>query len=197
MGNVVLDVAISLDGFSAGPNDDLERIHAWMGWGSDATDRNAQVVEEFFKTTGAVVMGKRTWDGVDGPNGWGPNGWAGLDGAPLPMQVFVVTHESREAATKGKTTFTFVTKGLESALEQAKAAAGDRNVYLMGAKIAQQCLKAGTLDEIVLHLVPVLLTGGIRLFDQLGTQPIELERTEVIEVPGVTHLRFRVVRKGI
>lgn len=197
MVKVVLDVAMSLDGFSAGPNDDLERIHAWMGWSGDAADRNAQVVEEFFKTTGAVVMGKRTWDGVDGPNGWGPNGWAGLDGAPLPMQVFVLTHESRETATKGKTTFTFVTNGLESALEQAKATAGDRNVYLMGANIAQQCLKAGYLDEIVLHLVPVLLTEGIRLFDQLGTQPIELERTEEIEAPGVTHLRFRVVRKGI
>jgi dihydrofolate reductase len=112
------------------------------------------------------------------------------------MQVFVVTHESRDAAIKGKTTFTFVTQGLESALEQARAVAGDKNVYLMGANIAQQCLKAETLDEIVLHLVPVLVTEGIRLFDQLGTQPIELERTGVIEAPGVTHLRFRVFRKG-
>ena len=96
--------------------------------------------------------------------------------------------------TKGATTFTFVTEGIESAVTQAKATAGDKNVGVMGANTAQQCLQAGLLDEIKIHLVPVLLGEGIRLFEHIGTEHIELESTRVIESPGVTHLWFRVVK---
>jgi dihydrofolate reductase len=111
------------------------------------------------------------------------------------LPVFVLTHDAREPVTKGKTTFTFLAEGIESALKQAKAAAGDKDVCLMGANIAQQCIKAGLIDEIEIHLVPVLLGEGIRLFEHLDTEQIELQRTRVIEAPGVTHLRFRVVKE--
>jgi dihydrofolate reductase len=112
------------------------------------------------------------------------------------MPVFVVTHEARETVTKeGGTTFTFVTDGIESALKQAQAAAGDNDVSVAGgANIVQQYLRAGLLDEVQIHLVPVLLGEGHRLFDHLGAEHIEWERTRVIESPGVTHLRFRVVK---
>jgi dihydrofolate reductase len=113
---------------------------------------------------------------------------AGPGGTPLSLPVFVVTHEGRAAVTKGKTTFNFVTEGIESALKQAKAAAGDRDVVLQGANIVQQYLVAGVVDEIMIHLVPVLLGTGIRLFEHLGVKPIELENIDVIDTPGVTHL---------
>ena len=98
------------------------------------------------------------------------------------------------AVTKGKTTFNFVTEGIERALKQAKAAAGDRDVVLQGANIVQQYLVAGVVDEIRIHLVPVLLGTGIRLFEHLGVKPIELKSIDVIDTPGVTHLQYRVVK---
>jgi dihydrofolate reductase len=108
----------------------------------------------------------------------------------------VLTHTERELLAKdGGTTFTFVTDGVESAVEQAKAAAGDKDVGIGGgASVAQQCLRAGLLDELQIHVAPLLLGGGVRLFDDLGSEQIELEPTRVIESPGVTHLRYRVVR---
>ena len=132
------------------------------------------------------MAGGRRYDLVDG--------WGGRH----PIQrvpVFVISHDIPEELPKGATPFTFVTNGIESALTQAKAAAGDKNVYVVGgANIAQQCIKAGLLDEIQLHLVPVLLGDSIRLFDHLSTEPIELESTRVIQGAGVTHLTFRVVK---
>ena len=193
MGKVVLDVSVSLDGFIAGPDGDLERVHAWMFAEADPAGINRGLVEEFFETTGASVMGRGMWDAVDAPDGWGPNGWTHLDGAVLPLPVFVLTHERREAVTRGKTTFTFVADDIESVLERAKAAAGERDVVLQGANVARQYLEAGLLEEIQLHLVPVLLGDGVRLFERSETGHVELERTEVLEAPGVTHLRFRVV----
>ena len=193
MGKVILDITMSLDCFIAGPNDDVERLHEWIF--RDALTRpvvrggttygSNEVLEESFKTTGAVVMGRRTFD--IGEGSWGDN-------PPFQVPCFVLSHDAREEAAKGATTFTFVTNGIESALTQAKAAAGDKHVGVMGANTAQQCIKAGLLDEIHIHLVPVLLGEGIRLFDHLGTEHIELESTRVIESPGVTHLRFRVVK---
>ncbi|SRR6266566_2028546 len=108
--------------------------------------------------------------------------------------LFVVSHDVPEKVAKGSTTFTFVTDGIESALKQAHSAAGDKHVGVGGANTAQQYLKAGLLDEIHIHLVPVLLGEGRRLFEHLGTKHIELENTRVIESPGVTHLKFRVVK---
>ena len=94
----------------------------------------------------------------------------------------------------GKSTYTFVTDGIESAVEQARAAAGGKDVSLMGAAAVQQALRAGLLDEIEIHLIPVLLAGGVRLLDHIGDDPVELERLEVVDAPGVTHLHYRVVR---
>ncbi|MBA3728828.1 MAG: dihydrofolate reductase family protein, partial [Actinobacteria bacterium] len=120
---------------------------------------------------------------------WGPN-------PPFHMPVFVMTHRARETVAKeGGTSFTFVTDGIEGALERAKAAAGDKGVSIAGgANTVQQFIKAGLLDEMQIHVVPVLLGDGVRLFDDLGSEQIELERTRVIESRDVVHLRFRVVK---
>ncbi len=180
MGKVIFDISMSLDGFITGPNDDVDRLHEWIWNGTtDALMQGGTVA-----TTGAIVSGRRTYDLV---NGWG--GSHPLHGVP----VFVVTHEVPEQAPEGATPFTFVTDGIESAITQARAAAGDKNVYVLGgANTAQECIKARVLDELRIHLVPVLLGDGIRLFDHLGATPIELESTGVIESPDVTHLMLRV-----
>lgn len=205
MARVTADMSMSLDGFITGPNDGVERplgeggerLHEWIyglaswrerhGLAGGESNRDAEVIDESFKNVGAVVMGRRMFDCGEGP--WGEN-------PPFHVPVFVVTHEAREPLTKaGGTTFTFVTDGVESALRQAKAAASDRDVSAAGgANVLQQLLKAGLLDEIQIHLVPVLLGDGRRLFDPLGTGHIELECTQVIASPGVTHLRYRVAK---
>jgi dihydrofolate reductase len=196
MGKILLDISMSLDGFIARPNEDAGPLHDWF-FNGETTSRynemfktsgkNTEVLDELFRTTGAIVAGKRTFDLTDG---WGGN--HPLHGVP----VFVLTHEVPEAVPKGETPFTFITDGIKSALKQAKAAAGDKNVVVMGgANIAQQYIIAGLLDEIQIHLVPVLLGVGIRLFEHLGPEQIELETTRVIEAPGVTHLRSRVLKE--
>ncbi|MGQ0811695.1 MAG: dihydrofolate reductase family protein, partial [Nitrospiraceae bacterium] len=151
------------------------------------TNRDAEVLEESFKNVGAIVMGRRMF--IQGEKYWGDN-------PPFHMPVFVVIHEAREKLVKeGSTMVTFVTDGIECTLQQARAAAGVKDVSVAGgANIVQQFLKAGLLDEIQIHLIPVLLGGGRRLFDHLGTEHIELERTRVIESPGVTHMKFHVAK---
>ncbi len=189
MGKAVLDVSMSLDGYITGPNDSREqplgeggtRLHEWV-----RTTTPELMQGGTSATTGSIVTGRRTYDLVDGFGGSHR-----IAGAP----VFVLTHDVPATVPQGATPFTFVTDGIESALKQAKAAAGEKQVYVMGsASIAQQCLQAGLLDEIQLHLVPMLLGGGIRLFDHIGTKPIQLESVKVIEATGVIHLRFRVVK---
>lgn len=198
MGMVGLDKSMSLDGFitgrNPGPDQPLgeggERIFAWM-----MSDRPERLSTEYTETlgdalaaTGAVIMGKRSFENIDSPEGWvAPNG------TPFAWPVFVLTHEQREPVTKGKTPFTFVNDGIESALAQAQAIAGEKNIGLMGGNVAQQFIKAGLVDEISIHLVPVFVGSGVRLFDHLGVNPIELECTSVVDAPGVTHLQFRVV----
>jgi len=189
-------MSISLDGFIAGPNDDLVRLHDWIFTGgtdrtggtsrSSAGDsKDAEVMNEMFRSTGAVILGRRTYD--IGEPFWGPN-------PPFRVPCYVLTHRGREMQIRGETTFTFVTEGVESALRQARVAARHRNVSLMGARVAQQFMKAELLDEIQLTLVPVLLREGIRLFENMGTKRVELERERVIESSGVTHIKFRVVK---
>jgi len=213
MPRLILDISMSLDGFIAGPNQTLEqplgeggeRLHEWAfrlaSWrkphglsGGETGTVDDVVVEESLGAQGAVVMGRRMFSGGEGPWEDDPNAdaWWG-DNPPFHVPVFVLTHHPRETVVKkGGTTFTFVTDGIESALEQARAAAGDKDVSLAGgAHVAQQYLKAGLLDELRIHLVPVLLGGGVRLFDQLGPDPTELQSTRVIESSGVTHLKFR------
>ncbi|CAA9560379.1 MAG: Dihydrofolate reductase [uncultured Truepera sp.] len=180
MGKVFLDMAVSLDGFVSGPNGEDGGLHDWYF----APSGNATLIlDELLHGVGAMVLGKRAFG--DQPDGFD---------TPYKVPHFVLSHAAKDTVERDGATFSFVTDGVESALEQAKAA-GDKDVCVAGgANVAQQCLKAGLLDEVQLHLVPVLFGGGLRLFDHLGGQRIELERTRVLESPGVTHLKFRVVK---
>jgi dihydrofolate reductase len=209
-----LDISMSLDGFVAGPNQTLAQplgegggqLHEWAFAAKSFRERHAltggetnadsDVVEETLARTGATVMGRRMFSGGEGRWEDDPKaeGWWG-DDSPFRHPVFILTHHPREPVTKqGGTTFTFVTDGIESALEQARAAAGDKDVAVGGgASAAQQYLNAGLLDELQIHVVPVFLGAGVRLFDNLATDRIRLERTRVIDSPTVTHLRYRVV----
>jgi len=192
---------MSLDGFVAGSGDGLElplgknghRLFDWYFKGDtpsayDASFKlsanDAKLFDEGVKTVGAIVAGRRTYDIS--------RGWGGSFFIPVPF--FVLTHKAPVEVPKGATSFTFVTDGIESALKQAKAAAGDKMVGLMGASVARQCIEIGRLDELHLHIVHVLLGDGVRLFDHLGTHLVELEGTSVIESSDVTHLSFNVVK---
>jgi dihydrofolate reductase len=190
MGKVYGEITMSLDGFITGPNvragnglgDNGERLHDWM---FDAkTDADVRIVDETYATTGAVVLGKGMFDVGFEP--WG-------DPPPFKMPVFVVTHEKREPLPmQGGTTYTFV-DGIAAALEQARAAAGDKHIGVWGgADLIRQYLKAGLVDEMRLHVVPMLLGGGIRLFEGLCTDGIELRKTSVIDTPAATHFRYQV-----
>jgi len=154
------------------------------------------VVEESLEATGAVVMGRRMFSGGEGPWEDDPNadGWWGEE-PPFHAPVFVLTHHAREPVImKGGTSFTFVTEGVEYALEQARAAAGDKDVFVGGgASAVQQYLQAGLLDELQVNVAPVLLGNGTRLFEGLGAEQA-LEITRVVEAPAVTYLRYRVVK---
>lgn len=184
MGKVILDMSMSLDGFIAGPNDEDGGLHNYFFSPSDAT---VGVIEEGFKTTGAIVMGRRSYDMGAEQDGFVDN--------PYKAAHFVLTHAVPEKMAKGAEAFTFVTDGIESLLKQAKAAAGDKNVVIGGgANTAQQFMKAGLIEEIQLHLVPVLLGHGIRLFEHIGPEQFELESAGVIAASDATHLRFRVIR---
>jgi dihydrofolate reductase len=205
MGIVTAHMSMSLDGYVAGPNagagnplgDGGVLIQQWMfdlasfreiqGLTGGQTNKDDEELRQRFAPTGAVVMGRRMFDEGEGP--WGDN-------PPFRMPVFVVTHQARERLVKeGGTTFTFVTDGIESALEQAKAAAGDKDVNIAGgADTVQQFIRAGLLDELEIHRAPLLFGEGIRLFDKIGPQHVELENMRVVASPKVTHLRFRVVK---
>jgi dihydrofolate reductase len=210
MGKVVLDISTSLDGFVAGPSPSLdeplgqngELLHEWViglaSWreshGLEGGEQNtvSDMVADGVASTGAVVMGRRMFSGGAGPWEDDPkaNGWWGEE-PPFRKPVFVLTHHEREPLTLGATTFTFVTDGIESAVEQARSAAGDKDVLVAGgAEAAQQVLRAGLLDEMQIHLAPVLLGGGTRLFH--GVADLELEGTGVLGSPAATHLRYRV-----
>jgi len=193
VGNVISEISMSLDGFITGPNvgigngmgDGGDRLHDWR---FDAkTEADAAILDEIYASNGAVVIGKRMFDVGFEP--WG-------DPPPFHMPVFIVTHEAREPLPmQGGTTYTFVTDGIEAALELARAAAGDKNVGIWGgADIIRQYLKAGLLDEMYIHLAPILLGGGIRLFEDFDPEGIELRKTNSVETPGATHLYFRVLK---
>jgi dihydrofolate reductase len=212
MGKVVLDISMSLDGFVAGPNPTLEqplgeggeKLHEWTvglaSWrerhGLEGGEVNAdsEMVAESLAANGAVVMGRRMFSGGEGPWEDDPNagGWWG-DTPPFRLPVFILTHHPREPVSKsGGTTFTFVAEGIEAAVERARAAAGERDVVVaVGASVAQQALSAGILDQMDIHLVPVLLGGGTRLLENMSPG-LQVERARVIDSPEVTHLRYRV-----
>ena len=195
MGTVRAHMSTSLDGFVTGPDVSAEqpmgvggeRLHEWLFAASDATD--IETAAEMFstRTTGAVVLGRRTFDVGEKP--WGKDG-------TFHMPCFVLTHRAAPTLVKGKTSFTFVTEGPERALALAQTAAGDKAVNVMGADTIQQFLRHGLIDEIHLNIVPVLLQTGTRLFEHLGPDRIELERTRaVLPASGVTHLTFRIPRR--
>lgn len=209
MAKVIVDLTVSLDGFIAGPNDGPDnplgdggiRLFDWYFQGDTpsrfyqaAAQRgvsvpefklsrlSAEVFDEAVQSGGAVVTGRRTYDIANGFGGNGP-----VPGVPL----FILTHHVPDEVPRGESPYTFVTDGLDSAIAQAKAVAGAKDVSLMGSQVPQQCLRAGLLDEIQLHVVPVLLGGGVRLFNDVPPTRLELLRT--VDAPGVTHLRYRVL----
>ena len=211
MGKVRFNISMSLDGYIAGPDQSVEdplgiggeQLHEWAlpleAWrrshGMEGGEVNAStpVLEEALATAGAIVMGRNMFGGGPGP--WDDDPWEGWwgDEPPFHMPVFVVTHHERAPLVKEGTTFTFVTEGVEAAVEQAKAAAGEKDVGISGgAQVAQQCLAAGLIDEMLISVVPLFLGGGERLFDNLGAPAPRLKQLGAIEAPGVTHLRYSV-----
>ena len=212
MGKVVVDISMSLDGFVAGPNPTLEEplgkkgeeLHEWVvrtnywrerhGLEGGEEDEDSEVIREAFSSVGASVMGRRMFSGGSGPWESDPRsmGWWG-DEPPFHTPVFVLTHHAREPKEmEGGTTFFFVTDGIEAAIEQARAAAGEGNVAIGGgANAIQQALAAGLVDELQVHVAPILLGGGTRLFGE-GADPIRLEATRVLASPRATHVKFDV-----
>jgi len=203
MGKVVFNMTVSLDGFVAGPNDNPEN---GLGDGGDAlfrwyfsgetefkisqgtpvlkvSSQSAKLIKEALDTYGAGVWGRRTFDIA---HAWG--------GHPPGRPCFIVTHTVPQEWVYDGSPFTFVMDGVESAIQQAKAAAGEKDVVICTASILQQALRSRLIDEIFIDVAPVLLGGGVRLFDNFGTEPIELECLYAIEAPGVSHLGFRVVK---
>ena len=194
MGKVITEFTISLDGFIAGPNDEVDRIFGWYSSGDTdfpvqsspmvfkLSRASADLLRESWGALGAIVTGRRDFDVSEA--------WGGVP--PLGVPIFIVTHNIPQEWAKKGSPFTFVTDGIESALAQARASAGDKDIGISGTQITQQFLKAGLIDEIRLHLVPVLLGAGIRLFDHLQNENIALEKILVVDAPDVTHLRYRV-----
>ncbi|WP_020580062.1 dihydrofolate reductase family protein [Actinopolymorpha alba] len=198
MSKIVLYMSMSVDGFITGPDDGMahglgvngERLHDWLRPGGvdpgshrPADETNATVFDEAM-ATGAVITGRRTFDHA--------GGWAGdhHDGVP----IFVLTHAAPDEPAPGSARY--VTDGIDSCVAQAKAAAGGRDIMMHGASTAQACLRAGLLDELELHLVPVLLGQGRRLFEDLPPDHVELELVRSLDGPGVLHLRYRVRTEG-
>ena len=186
MGKVIFGLSMSLDGFIADKNDDPSEVFAWMG---RAMDQFHEVVGDALNETGAVIMGRRSFDQI-----YSEQGWDFPDGTAPDWPVLVLQSQARGPVKKGKTQFYFVTAGIQSAIAQAQDLAGEKNVGLHGASSVQQALKAGLLDELHMSIAHVLLGEGVRLFDHLGSSPIHLEHIRTLETPGATHVSFRVMR---
>lgn len=214
MSKVRANTSISLDGYVAGPNQSEdnplgeggEQLHEWMfalkAWrethGEEGGEVNpsTEAAEQMHANVGAFVMGRNMFGPLRGP--WEDDSWTGWwgDDPPYHTPVFVLTHHEREPVQmEGGTTFHFVTEGIESAYEQAKAVAGGQNISIAGgASCAQQALKAGLVDEVDLQVSPVILGAGERLLDGFEPGEPELELVRVLEAPGTIHIRYRVVK---
>ena len=195
MASVAAGFSMSLDGFIAGPDDEVGPLFNWyMSGDTPYTYPNgmqitpsavsAKVINDQRRSAGAIVTGRRLFDYT--------RGWGGRH--PIDVPVFVVTHTTPQDWEHPDAPFTSVTDGVESAIEQAKATAGDKLVGVAGPNVVQQVIKAGLMDEIAIELVAVLLGKGIRYFEYLGIEPVMLERTSVVVAPDVTHLRYRIIK---
>jgi dihydrofolate reductase len=198
MSKVYTGASMSLDGYIAGPDESgFEHLFQWYANGDvevrttdpqmtlHMTDVSAAHFRGLIEATGALVVGRKLFDST---GGWGGN-------HPMGVPVVVLTHSVPDGWPREGAPFTFVSEGIEAAIEQAKALAGDKVVGVNGGTIARQCLDAGLLDEIWVDLVPVLLGGGTPFFEQLGTAPVPLEGPVAVQAgTGVTHLRYRVPR---
>ncbi len=204
MSIVKLQISMSLDGYVAGPNQSLEnplgegglRLLGWMFAAEKDPSANAvdtRAYEEIFDDIGAYVMGRKMFGGGDGPWDLDWTGWWGEE-PPYHTPVYVVSHFPREPLPMaGGTEFRFVTAGLDAAIEQAREVAGDRDVSVAGgASTVRQCLAAGLLDEVQLHVVPVLMGSGEQIFTDLAD--VRLEQVETTVGTNVTHIRYRVLR---
>jgi dihydrofolate reductase len=213
MSKLKFSVTMSLDGYVAGPNQTLkeplgvggEELHNWAvelaafreahGQTGGVVNASSAIMKEMFENVGAVIMGRNMFGGGPGPwkSDW--KGWWG-DNPPYHMPVFVLTHHRRDPLPlQGGTTFHFVTDGIESALRQARQAAGDKDILIGGgASTINQYLAAGVVDEINVAVAPRFLGGGARLFDNIHDSLPRLLQTRVIDAPGVVHLRYRVAR---
>lgn len=196
MGKASVQFTMSLDGYIAGPNDDVRRLLSWYRRGDTeftapgsemsfkVSRLSAEYLQSEWSNIGAIVTGRRDFDVS--------NAYGGI--SPFGVPMFIVTHQAPQEWLKAGTPFTFVTQGPEHALELAHQAAGNKDVDVGGSTIARQLLQVGLLDEIRIDLVPILLGAGVRLFERLGVDPIELEKVTVIDTPTVTHFKFRVVK---
>ena len=194
MGKVIFDISMSLDGFMTAANQTSEeplgkgglQLHDWALDDTDAVGR--KILQEGIASIGAVIGGRKTYD--DSIPWWGADGPTG----PARRPLFVVTHKAPAESPEGGV-YTFVTDGIERALAQARAVAGEKDISVMGgASIGQQYIAAGLVDEISIHLVPVLFGSGTRMFEHLGAKHIQLEALDTVGTPVATHLRFRVVK---
>jgi dihydrofolate reductase len=214
MSKVRVQIGTSLDGYVAGPNQSEEeplgeggeQLHEWMlplaafreqhGEQGGEVNASTAIVEEMFEGVGAGIMGRNMFGPVQGGD-WGDRSWKGWwgDDPPYHMPVYVLTHHEREPLEmEGGTTFHFVTDGIDSALEQARSAAGDQDVLINGgASVIRQYLAAGVVDELTLSIAPILLGEGEPLFDET-TSDLKLEQLRAVEAPGVAHLKYRVVK---
>jgi dihydrofolate reductase len=213
MGKVRVHISVSLDGYVAGPNQSMEmplgeggeRLHDWVvrlkawrersGMRGGEENANTALVDEENTNVGAEIMGRGKF-GPPARGAWGHDPWQGWwgDDPPFHKPVFVLTHHRREPLILSDTTFTFITDGIQSALERARAAAGDKDVFIGGgADVINQYLGAGLVDELELHVAPILLGGGARLFEGVG-RDVKLTPLRVVEGPGVTHLKYRILR---
>ena len=199
MGKVATGFSMSLDGFVAGPNDDVTQVFAWMSRGDTKveastgdheidlkmSEESAEMFEEGVQALGALVAGRHLFD-ITG-------GWGGKHPANVPV-VVVTHHVPQEWVDRPGSPFTFVTDGVESAIRKAQEIAGDKTVAIASPTILQQALKLGLVDEIHIDMAHYLLGDGVSMFDHLGIAPVELEATRIIQAPGVTHMDFRILK---